>query len=149
VSMFVEVWLQYRDLVVKDAMVLVEGNLRFDEFSDAWRIAAKRILSLDAVREAQARRLVLRWPAAPGQQPDALAARLAEVLAPARPGDCEVLVRYYGADARCVLSLGPAWTVRPGAELMEKLEALVGQEGLQLLYDVPGGSNLRAGGPGP
>ena len=29
----------------------VEGALRFDEFSDAWRLAAKQLQSLDAVRE--------------------------------------------------------------------------------------------------
>jgi DNA polymerase-3 subunit alpha len=149
VSLFEDVWLQYRDLVVKDAMVLVEGNLRFDEFSDAWRIAGKRIVSLDAVRESQARRLVLRWPQRPGQDPQGLAARLADVLSPARPGDCEVLIRYQGEQARCLLSLGSAWAVRPGAELIEKLESLVGQEGLQLLYDVPAGTSLRAGSPGP
>ena len=149
VTLFEDVWQQYRDLVVKDALVLVEGNLRFDEFSDAWRIAGKRIVSLDAVREAQARRLVLRWPEVGGQDPRAIAARLAEVLAPARPGDCEVLVRYHGAGARCTLSLGSDWAVRPGAELMERLESLVGSDGLQLLYDVPAGAALRAGSPGP
>jgi len=149
VTLFEDVWNQYKDLVIKDSLVLVEGNLRFDEFSDAWRIAGKRIVSLDAVREAQARRLVLRWPQLAGLAPQAIAARLAEVLAPARPGDCEVLVRYSGEGARCTLSLGSDWAVRPGPELMERLESLVGHDGLQLLYDVPAGAALRTGSPGP
>ena len=149
VALHEEVFTQYRDLIVKDARVLVEGNLRFDEFSDAWRISGKRILLLDAVRESQARRLVLRWPISTTMPGEALAARLAEVLAPFRPGDCEVLVRYQGAGARCLLSLGTGWAVRPAAELLENLESLVGHDALQLLYDVPTAPGLRAGGPGP
>ncbi len=149
VALHEEVFTQYRDLIVKDALVLVEGNLRFDEFSDAWRISGKRILLLDAVRESQARRLVLRWPISTTMPGEALAARLAEVLAPFRPGDCEVLVRYQGAGARCLLSLGTGWAVRPAAELLENLESLVGHDALQLLYDVPTAPGLRAGGPGP
>ncbi|MEY4763149.1 MAG: hypothetical protein RLZZ200_3005, partial [Pseudomonadota bacterium] len=149
VSMFEDVYQQYRDLVVKDALVLVEGNLRFDDFSDAWRIAAKRILSLDAVREAQARRLVLRWPASNGADPESIAQKIADMLAPSRPGDCEVLVRYHAAGVRCTLSLSREWAVRPDPDLMERLERLVGADGLQLLYDVPAGAALRTGSPGP
>src|SRR4029077_3990999 len=48
VTMFEEVYQRYRDLVVKDALVQVEGGLRFDEFSDAWRLAAKQITALEA-----------------------------------------------------------------------------------------------------
>ncbi|MEP7313497.1 MAG: hypothetical protein ABI859_13010, partial [Pseudomonadota bacterium] len=149
VTLFEDVFQQHRDLIVKDALVLVEGNLRFDEFSDAWRIAGKRVLSLDAVREAQARRLILRWPEQRRRDPAAFVAQLADVLSPARPGDCEVLLRYQGDTARCVLSLGREWTVRPEARLMDRLEALVGRDGLQLLYDVPTSGGLRATGPGP
>ena len=37
VMLFEETWQQHRELIAKDALVLVEGLLRFDEFSDAWR----------------------------------------------------------------------------------------------------------------
>ena len=76
VTLFEEIFQRHRDLIVKDAIVLVEGHFRFDEFGDAWRIAARKITDLNAVREAQARRLVLKLP----QRPDrnALLTRLAE-----------------------------------------------------------------------
>jgi DNA polymerase-3 subunit alpha len=138
ITLFEELWQQHRDLVVKDALVLVEGNLRFDEFSDAWRVAAKRILSLDGVRENQARRLVLRWPSPEQAAGTGLVAQLAQVLGPYRGGDCEVLVRYQNTQARCVIPLGAGWAVRPAAELLESLEGLLGRDGLQLLYDAPG-----------
>ncbi len=64
--MFDEVQQRYRELIIKDALVQVEGGLRFDELTDAWRINARQIVSLDAVRERLARQLVLSWPGAAG-----------------------------------------------------------------------------------
>ena len=72
VTLFEEVFQRHRELIVKDAIVLVEGLLRFDEFSDAWRlVGARRSPSSTAVREQQARRLVLQLPQHGGPQCDA------------------------------------------------------------------------------
>ena len=62
VTFFDEIWQRYRELVVKDALVLIEGSLRFDEQGDCWRLAAKRVTELDRAREQQAHRIVLLWP---------------------------------------------------------------------------------------
>jgi len=149
VTLFEETFQQYRDLIVKDALLLVDGNLRYDEFSSAWRIAARRIQGLEAVREQQARRIVLTWPAAVRSSETEFAERLAKLLTPCRPGECEVLIRVQRPDARCVVPLGSEWAVKPTPALMESLEALVGHERLQVIYDVPSGGSLRATGPGP
>ena len=91
-TLFEEVFQRHRELIVKDAMVLVEGHFRFDDFGDAWRISARKITDLNAVREQQARRLVLKLP----QKSDrnAMLTRLAEVLTPWRNGPCQVTVEY-------------------------------------------------------
>ncbi len=144
VALYEEQAQQYRDLLVRDALVLVEGNLRFDDFSNAWRIAGKRLTLLDSLREKQARRLVLRWPETSQVAPDRFLERLQELLGGSRPGPCEVLVRYRSSQARCTLALGSDWCIRPTPALMDELESLVGREGLQLLYE-PGG--LHGGAP--
>jgi DNA polymerase-3 subunit alpha len=140
-TLFEEVFQRHRDLIVKDAVVLVEGHFRFDEFGDAWRIAARKITDLNAVREQQARRLVLKLP----QRSDrnAMLTRLAEVLTPWRNGPCQVTVQYWTAQASGALDLGPEWNVRPGRELLEHLEALVGREGMRVLY----GPQTASAGP--
>ena len=137
VTLFDEQAQQYRDLLVRDALVLVEGALRFDDFSNAWRIAGKRIQLLDSLREKQARRLVLRWPEGGQGAAPQFIPRLQAALAGSRPGPCEVLVRYRGDSARCLLALGADWAIRPTPALMDELESLVGREGLQLVYDSP------------
>ena len=137
-TLFEEVFQRHRDLIVKDAIVLLEGHFRFDEFGDAWRISARKITDLNAVREQQARRLVLSLP----QKSDrnAMLTRLAEVLTPWRNGPCQVTVQYRTAQASGALDLGPEWNVRPGRELLEHLEELVGREGMRVLYGPVGAS---------
>ena len=79
--LFEDTFQKYRDLIAKDALVLVDGSLRFDEFSDAWRLSVKKLTELDKVREQEARRLVIRCShaevpvleRAPGGDPGALA----------------------------------------------------------------------------
>jgi DNA polymerase III alpha subunit len=61
-SMFEDVWQQYRTLIAKSAILVVEGSLRFDEYIEGWRLTAKRVFDIDHAREQHARRLVLRWP---------------------------------------------------------------------------------------
>ena len=135
VNLFDDVFQKYRDLIVKDALVLVDGTLRFDEFSDSWRLSGKRLTELDKVREQQARRLVLKWP--PNGNSKALLGRLGEVLTPWRPGPCPITVEYTGAGATGALTLGNEWTVRASRELLEQLETLVGRGGVTVFYGAP------------
>jgi DNA polymerase-3 subunit alpha len=135
VNLFEDVFQKYRDLITKDALVLVDGMLRFDEFSDSWRLSARRLTELDKVRETQARRLILKWPR--NGNPNVLLNRLAEVLTPWRPGPCPITIEYRGATATGALTLGNEWTVRASRELLEQLETLVGRGGVQVLYGAP------------
>ena len=146
VTFFDEIWQRYRELVVKDALVLIEGSLRFDEQGDCWRLAAKRVTELDRAREQQAHRIVLLWPKANGTDQGLMLQRLADTLAPHRPGPCAVGIRYAGEQASAALELGPEWKVRASPELLEALEQLVGAEGLRVVYGPPPGTASSAYG---
>jgi DNA polymerase-3 subunit alpha len=133
VTVFEEVYQRFRDLIVKDALVQVEGGLRFDEFSDAWRVAAKQITALAAVRERLARSMLMTWPAVAQPQ---LLERLERLLSQFRGGQCGLLLRYRAARAGGMLAFGDHWKVRPTAELIEQLERLLGEGAVQLRYTV-------------
>jgi DNA polymerase-3 subunit alpha len=137
VTLFDDVYQQYRALISRDAILVVEGNLRFDDFSDDWRIAAKRIIDIAQAREQYARRLVLRWPAARNGDGRRLVAALEEALRPSRGGRCAVAIRYAGAAASANVLLGEEWTVRPSRDLIERLGQLVGRDGVELVYAAP------------
>jgi DNA polymerase-3 subunit alpha len=137
VTFFDEVFQQHRELLVKDALVVIEGQLRFDEFSDAWRLSAQKVSPLEqrhAQLRAQARRIVIRWPQGLPESGSSFMERLSGALAPSRPGPCQVTLLYRGEQASASLTLGPDWTVRPSSALIESLEALVGRRGIQILY---------------
>ena len=59
VSMYEETFQQHRDIIVKDAILIVDGMLRFDDFIEAWRLQAKTMMDIDRARERFARRLWL------------------------------------------------------------------------------------------
>jgi DNA polymerase-3 subunit alpha len=129
VTLFDEVLQRHRALIVKDALLLVEGQLRFDEFSDAWRLAARRLSDLDEALSAQARRIVVRWPTA--LAPKAFD-ELSQILTRYRPGPCPVTIEYRAPSASCALTLGAEWNVRPARELLMALEELAGHDGVEL-----------------
>jgi DNA polymerase-3 subunit alpha len=136
VTLFDDTFQLYRDLIAKNSLVIVEGMLRFDEFSDGWRLAAKKVKALEKAREEQARRLVLRWPQ--GQEPAHCSSRLAEILRPWRGGSCAITVEYRGRGAAGALTLGADWNVKPTRELIEQLENFAGDAGLRVVYGAAG-----------
>ncbi|MBP9591328.1 MAG: DNA polymerase III subunit alpha [Steroidobacteraceae bacterium] len=135
VTMFEDVYQQYRALVSRDAILVVDGSLRWDDFIEDWRVAARRILDVDQAREQYAHRLVLRWP--PGERNgDArkLVSAIEQALRPSRGGRCSVAIRYRRDDAAAYLQFGEEWAVRPSRELIERLGTIVGREGVEVVY---------------
>ena len=119
----------------RDAILVVDGALRWDDFIEDWRIAAKRIMDVDQAREQYARRVVLRWPrgekATDGRR---LVTEIEQALRGSRGGRCGVSVRYARTDAAAVVNFGEEWTVRPSRELVERLGQIVGRDGVEILY---------------
>jgi DNA polymerase-3 subunit alpha len=135
VTMFEDVYQQYRTVVSKDAILVVEGGLRWDDFIDDWRLTAKKILDVDQAREQYARNLVLRWPArARNGDGSRFLAQLEQALRPSQGGRCAVAVRYATGEAAAILQFGEQWRVRPSRDLIERLGTLVGREGIELYY---------------
>jgi hypothetical protein len=111
---------------VRDAIVVVEGMLRYDEFIDDWRINAKKITPIDELREREARRLTIRLPAGGGDGRQL--ARLEESCVPGAAGAARSRLHYIGSDARGTLSLrGVVGEADPQAP--RRSRRLVGRDG--------------------
>jgi DNA polymerase-3 subunit alpha len=135
VTMFEDVYQQFRSQVVRDAILVVDGSLRWDDFIDDWRLAAKRIIDVDQAREQYARRIVLRWPvAAHNGDASRLVSALEQALKPSQGGKCAVAIRYASGDAAAIVQFGEDWKVRPSRELLERLGVLVGRDGVEVMY---------------
>ncbi|MEA3132589.1 MAG: polymerase subunit alpha, partial [Gammaproteobacteria bacterium] len=116
VSLYEETFQQHRDIIVKDAIVVVDGSLRYDDFIEAWRLQAKSLMDIDRARERFARRLWLRWPAA-FDGPLGMN-RFEELLKPYLRGPCGVSVVVSRPEYVGRLNLGDAWSIRPSRELL-------------------------------
>jgi len=136
VMLYEEIFQQHRDIIAKDAILLIEGQLRFDEFSEGWRLNAKRLLDIDMAREQQARRLILQWPA--GADNAEQVRRLIDILKPFVGGNCSIQVGYRAAGASASLLLSEQWLVRPARELIEQLKNFVGLDNLRVVYGARG-----------
>jgi len=132
VSLYEEVFQQHRDIIVKDAILIIDGTLRFDDFIEAWRLQGKSLMDIDRARERYARRLWLRWPAE-FDAPQGMN-RFEQVLKPYLRGPCGVSVAVNRQDYSGKVNLSDAWSVRPSRELLDRLSALVGRDGWYLVY---------------
>jgi DNA polymerase-3 subunit alpha len=132
VSLYEEVFQQHRDIIVKDAILIIDGTLRFDDFIEAWRLQGKSLMDIDRARERFARRLWLRWPTE-FDGPLGMN-RFEQLLKPYLRGPCGVSVAINRPDYCGKVNLPDSWCVRPTRELLDRLSALVGREGWYLVY---------------
>jgi DNA polymerase III subunit alpha len=132
VSLYEEVFQQHRDIIVKDAILIIDGTLRFDDFIEAWRLQGKSLMDIDRARERYARRLWLRWPAE-FDGPQGMN-RFEQVLKPYLRGPCGVSVAVNRDGYSGKVNLSDAWAVRPSRELLDRLSGLVGRDGWYLVY---------------
>jgi len=133
VTFFDDTFQQYREVLVKDALLLIEGKLRFDEFANTWVLRAAKVSELERLREKEARRIVLKLMTSDAR----LFERLQALLVLHRGGNCALAAQFHGKGARGTFSFGPEWNVRPTPALIEELETLLGRGRIAVLYSPP------------
>jgi DNA polymerase-3 subunit alpha len=132
VTLFEDVYQQVRHIVNKHAILVVHGQLRYDDFLNGWRLNAQRVQSVDDAIEAHARRLTI--CVSSERLGTDFVESLKDALQPFRRGACEVCIRYESNAALAVLTLGDAWTVHATRELRERLTSLVGERQVSVHY---------------
>lgn len=132
VTLFEEVFKRFQLLANNDEMLVVTGQLRFDDFLNDWRLTARTLSSVDETIENNASRLTIHWPE--GTRGGDFFNSLEEVLTPFSYGNCEVCIEYKGPEATSRLILGERWAVRAGRDLRERLGVLLGENGFSIHY---------------
>lgn len=145
VAVFSETYQRYRDLLAKDRLVVVTGEVSVDDYAGGYKMQAEAIYDMAQAREHYARRLVIRVEqamAANGFIPE-----LEQTLSPFREGKCPIRILYRNQCAEARLGLGEAWRVRPSDELLRRLGQVVGAEQVDIDYggSGDGGGVLRQG----
>jgi DNA polymerase III subunit alpha len=132
VTLFADAFEQCRQFLVKDAMILVEGQVEHDDYNGSLRVRGEKVVTLYDMRRKCAQGLAINIDGL-AMEP-ATIDQLRDAVMPYIGGNCPLQVRYrlngYGGE----LSLGDQWNVEPSDELIHKLKQLLGSDSVSLTF---------------
>ena len=132
VTLFSEAYSEYRNLLVKDTIVIAEGRISVDDKTGKLAMRANTLRSLVAARQSKVADLTIEVRA---EEVDERFAELLErTLAGAGGGNCPVSLIYRQPGNSARIRLGERWRVVPSDELLQQLRDVVGAEAVALQY---------------
>ena len=132
VRIYSELFSGCREKLVKDRLLVVEGEVENDEFSGECSVIASAIDDLEAARERRARRILIELDC--DSMDDGVADVLREAIESYRAGRTPICIDYRRRDAQARLALGEAWAVRPADDLITRLRNVAGTERVRIEY---------------
>jgi DNA polymerase III subunit alpha len=140
-TVYNEVFDQYRDTVKEDAVIVVEAKVRsvrrsVGEEGEAvfTRITAERIYDIAGARSRFARAVRLSMNGEASSAGAAGSAKLKTLLEPYRNGPCAVEVRYRNGGASVEMQLGDNWRVNLDDALLQSLNEWLRPENVEVVY---------------
>ena len=135
VAAFSKTFEKYRDILSKDTLLVAEGPLSIDDFSNMLRLTADKLYTFEQARELFSRAIVLDWK----QTADSVALKafvkgLAEVLQPFIGGNCPLQINYWASGEKATLQLGDDWRIHPADELILRLKKFLSEEAVEVRY---------------
>jgi len=129
---FSEAFNNHKELLSKDRLLIVEGEVTIDEFTGNYRVLTRRLLDITEARACYGKELVLK--VSPAISTPTFFEQLQEVLKPYCKGNCPILIEYHRGDSVTHLPLGSKWRVQPSDELIDKLGLLLGSDAVAMSY---------------
>ncbi len=130
VTLFGDTYQQYRELLAKDRVLVVEGEVAHDDYSGMLKVRASRILDIAEARRCFAAHLEVELDS----QDAKLLSKLNQWLAAGAGDGVPVRLRYRRPEAEGLIDLGPDWQVKVSDELILGLQRLYGKERVRLIY---------------
>jgi DNA polymerase-3 subunit alpha len=121
---------QYREYLVKDKLIVVEGEISLDEFSGNNRVICRELFSIDQARERYAKYLKIQLPENKSED----IGKLAHILEKHRGGNCRIAIDYLSEGAKANLHLGERWRVRPTDDLIQTLKEMTAENSVEMVY---------------
>ncbi len=132
VTLFSEAYSQFRELVVKDTIVIAEGRISMSDRTRKLEMRANSLRSLEQARQNYASDLTIEVDAS--RVDERFTDTLERTLAGAGGGSCPVSLIYRQPNNLARIRLGPRWQVVPSDELLQELREVVGTERVFLQY---------------
>lgn len=137
-SVFAEKYNVYREILVKDALLVVQGVVSEDSFTGGLKMLAESIQSIYEARCSKVKRLGLIIDSNSSDS-NSSNGKWVESLHSSvnayKDGNCPLEVEYIGPSASGRLKLGSQWRVQPRDELIGQLREQFGKNNVTLHYD--------------
>lgn len=127
---FAEPFQKYRSLLNADQLVIVEGDVSLDEYSNNARIVCKEIYSIAQARERFAKHLQIHMEATASFDAQHLECLLTNYLG----GNCPIVIRYTRNNTQAEIRLGRKWLIKPDDSLILSLQEQLPVKGIELVY---------------
>ena len=133
VTLFGDTYDAVRNLVVKDAVLVVEGEVAEDHYSGGIKVRVSKVLSIPQARSQYASGVQV---ICEGSQLGQRKLKELQALLQEHKGDgsLPVKLRYHRSDAAATLVLGEQWQVQANDELLIALMDKFGHEAVSLTY---------------
>ncbi|ELJ8714737.1 DNA polymerase III subunit alpha [Vibrio cholerae] len=133
VMLYSEALDRYAEWLEKDKILVVSGQVSFDDFNGGLKMSAREVMDLGSAREKFARGLSI--SILQSQIDQQFFERFSHILEPHRAGTVPVNVYYQRPDARARLRLGTEWRVTPSDTLLDELKQLLGHDQVELEFN--------------
>ncbi|EEW11114.1 DNA polymerase III subunit alpha [Vibrio mimicus] len=133
VMLYSEALDRYAEWLEKDKILVVSGQVSFDDFNGGLKMSAREVMDLGSAREKFARGLSI--SILQSQIDQQFFERFSHILEPHRAGTVPVNVYYQRPDARARLTLGTEWRVTPSDTLLDELKQLLGKDQVELEFN--------------
>lgn len=122
----------YQHLLEKDQILVVKGEVSFDDYSSANTMTAREVMTIVGMREQYAKvlRLTVRQEQLEGQG----LVQLRQLIEPFKQGTCPLHIRYVRPDLTAEYVAATEWYVTPTDELMYELQQQLGQQAVELEF---------------
>ncbi|MDQ8037416.1 MAG: DNA polymerase III subunit alpha [Pedobacter sp.] len=133
-GLFGESYEQFKHLLTKDTVVVIEGEVSHDDFNGGLKMSVRKVMSLAEARATRSRGLELKVEGA--RLGPRFSQELQQLLGAhrAQGTGCPVRLRYRSPEAEALLRLGDGWKVQATDELLKRLRQQYGTEAVEVLY---------------
>jgi DNA polymerase III subunit alpha len=134
VSVYSEKFQHYRNLLVKDELVIIMGDVIADEYLESgYSIIAKEIYDIEQIRNKFA---FLNIKLSPEQANRNTIIMIQKILASHSSGNCRINVYYHNENASCNLEIGKKWKVLASDNLLQSLKNTLGTDNVSIEYNI-------------
>ncbi|MCK5662361.1 MAG: DNA polymerase III subunit alpha, partial [Thiotrichaceae bacterium] len=129
IRVYSEIYTIAQELLAKDILLVVEGEVRADEYNGGYSMTATKIFTLETARKTYGKGLEILIPTKSSEK---IAKKLQSIFAQ-YTGSCPILINYHCPE-KVKMKLGKCCQVVLHGDLFQNLEELLGEDKVKVMY---------------